>query len=179
MDLPPLTRQDTTLQGATLEHQDPKLEDAATNVDIANSPDEDKPIIEEWIKELRETSTEIKRNWYDKDNNLNNNFKNHIRGRILFILAESNLKEKTKNIGKSVIGYNKSDAAKQRGAKYKEALNQILSLSDEGLGNYSVLANTHVGQLTKSAISGTRKLFGLGGGGKNKKRRRTQNKRRK
>lgn len=179
---------------------------AYMNVDTASLPSEDKSKVEEWITELRK-KPDWWRNWYDKGtSNLNNNFRNHIRGRLLFILAEQNLKEKSKNIIKGLpgIGLDKPDTDVQRGIKYREALNQLLTLSDKGLGDYSVLANTRVGQGI-SYLNNTRKnvssfisngignigasmimginnkkenMENLGKGGKHKKRR-TKNKRRK
>lgn len=127
-------------------------------------------------------STGNSNGWYT-EGKLNDNFKNHIRGRLLFVLSETNLKEKSKNLFKGFGSADKSGAAKDRGTKYLEALKDILDMANpdkpEVLGDYSVVFNTLTGNndVVKDAVTfkKTRGMFGFGG--KHKKNRRTRHKR--
>ena len=58
------------------------------------------------------------------------------RGRILFVISEMNTTRKLLNIGS-----NDQSLPEKRGAAYREALMEILTLDDATLGSYSVTSN--------------------------------------
>lgn len=70
------------------------------------------------------------------------------RGRVLAALSEMNTTRKGLNSFLSMGKGNEAtlgDAKALRGAAYKEALNQILKMPDETLGDYSVMSNAFRG----------------------------------
>lgn len=137
-----------------------------------NAADEqkDKDIIQGWLSQNNETNGLIKTNWYNDDGTFNDNFKSHIRGRLLFILAESNLKEKLKNTVKNAVNP-MLDRSEARGTEYIKALQEILQLQPKTLGNYSVVGNA-VGNAA-SRLSSMFSRKNVPNGGKHRKHKKT------
>ena len=91
---------------------------------------------------------------YGKENKLYNNYQpgstpygyvymQKARGRILFVISEMNTTRKLLNFVSNPFSGNQDPnaLATMRGAAYKEALMEILTLDDATLGSYSVTRN--------------------------------------
>jgi hypothetical protein len=63
------------------------------------------------------------------------------RGRILFVISEMNTTRKFANLVSNPFTNNKDSLPTKRGAAYREALMEILTLDDATLGSYSVTGN--------------------------------------
>jgi hypothetical protein len=77
-------------------------------------------------------------NFDPKSSSYGNVYMQKARGRILFVISEMNTTRKLLNI---VSVSNDQSFPEKRGAAYREALMEILTLDDATLGSYSVTSN--------------------------------------